>query len=282
MTLFEALKKGETYLQEQGIAEAAIDAWYLMQHALKDEHGTQIDRTWYLMHQKEEMKAAQYARYQMLLTERGSRRPLQHITGTQEFMGIEFLVNDQVLIPRQDTEILVEEALKYCHEKMQVLDMCTGSGCIIISLMKHAEGIMGTAADVSSEALLVAAENAKRQNVCVDFRQGDLFENIDGTYDMIVSNPPYIPTNEITKLMKEVRCFDPMAALDGKEDGLYFYRKIITKSKIYLKASGWLLVEIGYDQGEAVSEMMKSADFTEVAVLKDLAGLDRVVKGRKI
>lgn len=282
MTFIEALKKGEAYLQEENISDAAIDAWYLLQYALKDEYGKSVDRTWYLMHREEEMNASQCARYQTLLNERRKHRPLQHITGEQEFMGLDFLVNDKVLVPRQDTEILVEEALKLCQPGMQILDMCTGSGCIIISLMKHGTDIQGTAADVSGEALEVAVENAARHDVMVDFRQGDLFENVDGSYDMIVSNPPYIPTSEIEKLMAEVRCFDPLAALDGKEDGLYFYREIITKGQAYLKANGWLLVEIGYDQGQQVSEMMRSADLTDVSIIKDLAGLDRVVKGRKI
>ena len=161
-----------------------------------------------------------------------------------------------------------------------VLDMCTGSGCIIISLMKYKQDILGTAVDISNAALDVAKENAARQGVCIDLIQGNLFQNIDGKYDAIVSNPPYIPTDEISKLMEEVRCHEPAGALDGREDGLYFYRQIITKSCGFLKAGGWLLFEIGYDQGLSVSEMMKSAGFSDVRVIKDLAGLDRVVKGK--
>ena len=235
MKLREALAKGEVYLRERQIADAAVDAWYLMEYALKDSYGNRVDRTWYLLHREEEMPAAQYARYQTLLEERGTHVPLQHITGEQEFMGIPFCVSDKVLVPRQDTELLCEEALKVCRAGMQVLDLCTGSGCIIVSLMKHNPGIRGTASDVSQEALEVARENARRQGVCVDFRQGDLFACIDGTFDLIVSNPPYIPTGEIDRLMEEVRCFDPRGALDGREDGLYFYRQITQKGVSFLR-----------------------------------------------
>ena len=142
------------------------------------------------------------------------------------------MVNENVLIPRQDTEILVEEALKVIKPGSHVLDMCTGSGCIIISLMKYKQDILGTAVDISNAALDVAKENAARQGVCIDFIQGNLFQNIDGKYDAIVSNPPYIPTDEISKLMEEVRCHEPAGALDGREDGLYFYRQIIDRKSV--------------------------------------------------
>lgn len=275
MTYQEALKKAEDYLESRGIDNAPVDAWYLMEYSCK------CDRTWFLMNREKEMPGPVYARYQSLLSDRAKHIPLQHLTGEQEFMGIPFAVNENVLIPRQDTEILVEEALKVIKPGSHVLDMCTGSGCIIISLMKYKQDILGTAVDISDAALDVAKENAVRQGVCIDFRQGNLFQNVDGKYDVIVSNPPYIPTDEITKLMEEVRCHEPVGALDGKEDGLYFYRQIITKSLGFLKDGGWLLFEIGYDQGRPVSELMRSAGYSEVSVIRDLAGLDRVVKGYK-
>lgn len=281
MKLREALTGGEAYLRERQIPDASVDAWYLMEYVLKDSYGNRVDRAWYLLHREEEMLPAQYARYETLLRERGTHVPLQHITGEQEFMGIPFLVTDQVLVPRQDTELLCEEALKVCRAGMQVLDLCTGSGCIVISLMKHASGLLGSASDVSAQALEVARENARRQSVCVDFRQGDLFSCIDGSFDLIVSNPPYIPTGEIDRLMEEVRCFDPRGALDGREDGLYFYRKITRESPSFLKQGGWLMVEIGYDQGPKVAQMMTGAGLSGVQIIKDLSGLDRVVKGRK-
>lgn len=275
MTYGEALKQGTEYLQSCGIEEAAVDAWYLMEYCCG------ISRTRYLLEKRSTVPAAQQERYQELLERRGKHIPLQHITGEQEFMGLTFQVNNQVLIPRQDTEVLVEEALKVLKPGMSVLDMCTGSGCIIISLLRFCQGLEGTAADLSPKALEVAVKNARQLKVTVDFRQSDLFENVEGTYDVIVSNPPYIPTEVIEHLMEEVRVHDPRMALDGKEDGLYFYRKIIGESDWYLKAGGWLMFEIGCEQGEAVAAMMKEKQFTKVSVIKDLAGLDRVVLGQR-
>ena len=280
MNLREALKAGESYLAEKGVADAATDAWYLMAYSMKEEFGAALDKTWYLMHWEEPMLPAQYARYQSLLAVRGKRIPLQHITGEQEFMGFSFLVSDKVLIPRQDTETLVEEALKKLKPGMRVLDMCTGSGCIIVSLMKLLPGITGVASDVSKEALAVAQANAEKLGTCVDFRQGDLFEPVAGRFDLVISNPPYIPTKEIDRLMSEVRFYDPLRALDGGSDGLDFYRKLVTESREYLQPGGWLMVEIGCEQGTAVSHMMHSTDYQNIYTVKDLAGLCRVVAGQ--
>ena len=280
MTLYQALKRGEAYLEAHQIPDAAVDAWYLLEYILKKSGGKPVNRAWFLMNRQEELRQDMEAVYQELLERRGTHVPLQHITGEQEFMGIPFLVNDKVLIPRQDTEILVEEAMKAVETGAEILDVCTGSGCIIISLLKLVSGIKGTACDISGKALEVAQENARRQGVSVDFRQGDLFEPITGKFDMIVSNPPYIPTGEIQKLMEEVRCFEPVTALDGSEDGLCFYRRLAEESPEYLKNGGWLMVEIGCDQGEEVSGLLRKAGFCQVEVKKDLAGLDRVVKGR--
>ena len=194
-------------------------------------------------------------------------------------MGYPFLVNDHVLIPRQDTETLVEEALKISYTGMKMLDMCTGSGCILFSMLKMKPGSEGTGCDISEEALKVAEANRKRLEVNAKLIQSDLFEHIEGTYDMIVSNPPYIRTAVIAELQDEVRLHDPWIALDGKEDGLFFYRKIVRESGRYLRKGGTLLFEIGHDQGEAVSELMKAEGYSDVKVKKDLAGLDRVVIG---
>ena len=273
MTYGEALRQGTEYLQECGIEEASVDAWYLMEYCCK------MTRTRYLMEKMSEIPEEQHREYQELLKRRGTHIPLQHITGEQEFMGLTFLVNDQVLVPRQDTEILVEEALKVLKPGMRVLDMCTGSGCIIISLLKYCQGLEGHAVDLSAGALEVAAANAKKQEVAVNFRQSDLFEQVEEKFHVIVSNPPYIPTDVIEHLMEEVRFHDPMMALDGKEDGLYFYREIIKVSHLYLEKEGWLMFEIGSDQGEAVANLMKEAKYTRVRVIKDLAGHDRVVVG---
>lgn len=280
MKLREALRGGISYLQDCQVADAAIDGWYLLEYLLEQESGAKRDRSWYLLHQEEELTPELDKKYQQLLQQRGARVPLQHITGRQEFMGLTFKVNPDVLVPRQDTELLVEEALKVCRAGMKILDLCTGSGCIIVSLMKYCPGMSGTAADISAAALETAAVNAALNETKVTFISGDLFTNIAERYDMIVSNPPYIPTDELVSLEEEVRCHDPITALDGRADGLYFYREIIANSRKYLQPDGWLMMEIGFDQGETVRALMEQEEYREIAVLKDLAGLDRVVQGK--
>ena len=275
MTYREAIETGTRILQKENIADAKIDAWYLLQMACK------IDRNFYYLHEEDELTAEQQSEYESTVHKRAEHVPLQYIIGEQEFMGLKFKVNSNVLIPRQDTETLVEEALRVAKPGMRVLDLCTGRGCIIISLAKNVADISCTGSDISKQALLVAKENAKANEVEVEWERSDLFENISGTFDLIVSNPPYIPTGEIPGLMPEVRDFEPVDALDGKEDGLYFYRIITEKSPEYLTSDGYLYFEIGYDQGEAVSAMMRQCGYTQVEVIKDLAGNDRVVKGRK-
>ena len=196
-------------------------------------------------------------------------------------MGYEFWVNENVLIPRMDTECLVIEAEKLLNgNSANILDMCTGSGCIITSLMLRNPKMSGMGTDISEDALAVAKKNATRLS-CenVSFIQGDLFENITGKFDMIVSNPPYIRTNVITGLMEEVRSYEPYNALDGHEDGLYFYREITKNASKYLKEDGFLCYEIGHDQGVDVIRIMEENHFKDCRVIKDLAGLDRVVTG---
>ncbi len=290
MTIKEACREGERRLRAAGIEEAALDAWYLL------EFVTGISRAVYFADGSRLMDEEQEKTYFSLIDKRKTRIPLQHLTGVQEFMGLEFRVNEHVLIPRQDTETLVEAALDYLNKKpwnqdnsenvafqeQRILDMCTGSGCILLSLMRLAqnpETIRGIGADLSGEALKVAETNAGHLGVAADFVQTDLFEKIEGKFHMIISNPPYIRTDEIEMLETEVKNHDPRMALDGKEDGLYFYRKIVDESRRHLVKSGILLFEIGCSQGKDVSRMMKLAGFTDVAVKKDLAGLDRVVSG---
>ena len=180
--------------------------------------------------------------------------------------------------------MLVEEAIRVIQKEMPeaaVLDLCTGSGCIGISIQSFCSNTQVTAADISEDALKVAQKNAKENQVPVKFVHSDLFKEISGSYDMIVSNPPYIPSKVIETLMPEVRDHEPIKALDGKEDGLYFYRRITEESVAYLKPGGYLLYEIGHDQGEAVSSYMRENGFDEIEVIRDLAGLDRVVRGRR-
>lgn len=281
MNYREAVKETETYLAESGIEDASVDAWYLLEYVICQKSGEKPGRTWYLMHREEEIPEEIYREYQIISEKRRQHIPLQHLTGEQEFFGFSFYVNEHVLIPRQDTEILVEEALKKVHSGMHILDMCTGSGCILLSILKSVPGLAGTGVDISAEALEVAEKNAGRLRAEADFLQSDLFEEVQGEFDMIVSNPPYIASEEIESLMPEVRSHEPRIALDGMEDGLYYYRRITQQSRTFLKAGGALLFEIGYDQGEAVRRMLLDAGFEKVRIVKDLAGLDRVVTGIK-
>lgn len=273
MTFREAFALGEEKLNTVGIIDARNDAWLLLTFVCK------IDRTFYYSHMDEDMPVEQFAEFENVLAKRAEHIPLQYITGEQDFMGLPFHVNEAVLIPRQDTETLVEEALKVIRPGMRVLDMCTGSGCIIISILKNAVDVEGFGYDISKQAINVAKENAKLNGVNVTFEKSDLFDMVTDTFDVIVSNPPYIPTDVIAGLMPEVAVYEPFGALDGKEDGLHFYRRIVNECKAYLKPEGLLLFEIGHDQGASVPALMEEAGFKDVRVVKDLVGNDRVVIG---
>lgn len=274
MTYREAIVLGEKNLQQADIADAKTDSWLLLAMACK------IDHTYYYMHIDEEMSEEQVREFEVLIRKRAERVPLQYITGEQEFMGLTFHVNSNVLIPRQDTETLVEEALKVVRPGMKIMDMCTGSGCVLISILKNAHDIEGIGYDISKQAINVAKENAKLNEVPAVFERSDLFEDVvENDFDVIVSNPPYIPTDVIATLMPEVAEFEPREALDGKGDGLYFYSKILEQCKNYMKPDGYVLFEIGCKQGDSVSTMMRLAGFSEVHVIKDLARNDRVVMG---
>lgn len=273
MTYREAINHGEKILAQAEIAEAKTDAWLLLEMACK------IDRNFYYLHMEEDMPEEQLSEYEIALRKRAEHVPLQYIVGETEFMGLKFKVNSSVLIPRFDTETLVEEALKVIRPGMKVLDLCTGSGCVLISILRNVVNVEGHGTDISKQALNVAKENARLNNVAATFERSDLFDQITERFDVIVSNPPYIRTEEILKLMPEVRSFEPIEALDGKEDGLYFYRSIIAECGAYLNPEGRILFEIGCDQGQAVSELLREAGFKEVNVIKDLAHHDRVVSG---
>ena len=272
--------QGIETLSSENIPDAKVDARILLEYACK------TDRNALFLHGDMEVKDEDEKTYFELLSKRIMHIPLQYLTGEQEFMGLTYKVNESVLIPRQDTECLVEIVLKHLHDGMRILDMCTGSGCILISLLHYSNDCEGVGVDLSEEALNVARDNAERlsnngisDKMNVNFVHSDLFENIDGNFDIIVSNPPYIKTEVIKGLMPEVREYEPMMALDGMEDGLYFYRKIISSAKEHLSRGGQLFFEIGYDQGQEVSDLMRKEGYTDVEVLKDLAGLDRVVYG---
>ena len=266
---------GVNILTGEGIADAATDALLLL------EHVTGLDRNGLLLHGREAVPEDKRDEYLELIGKRAAHIPLQHITGHQEFMGLDFAVNEHVLVPRQDTECLVEEAMLYTEDGMKVLDVCTGSGCIIISLAKYKNGLEAVGCDISGEALRLAGDNALSNGVDVSFALSDLYEAVEGRFDVIVSNPPYIRTGVIEGLMEEVRDHEPRIALDGGEDGLDYYRRLIDGADDHLVPGGMLLFEIGFDQGADVSRLMEEHGYKDVAVVKDLAGNDRVVRGRK-
>ena len=304
-TLTGLLKKGQMILANAGIEEAGLDAWLLL------EYITGKSRAYYFAHGEESVTESTAERYMELISRRAGHIPLQHLTHQAFFMGYEFYVDENVLVPRQDTETLTESALE-CMETEKnphILDMCTGSGCILISLLKERADAYGTGVDLSEGALKVAVRNAQTLGVeeRAEFIKSDLFSEMQNTvhetdntpkdtikdaehennngnhtraYDMIISNPPYIPTAEIEELMEEVRFHDPRMALDGMEDGLYFYRTITEQAKDHLVPGGWLLYEIGCSQGKDVADLLRKEGFEDIEIRQDLAGLDRVVLGR--
>lgn len=266
---------GAKRLTEAGIDNALYDALELLLAV------TGMNQTDWLLHKGGSLPLVEMERYRELIAMRSRHIPLQHIFGTAYFYGRAFQVNKDVLIPRQDTEILVEEALKHLSAKNVVLDLCTGSGCIGITLSLET-GCRVLATDVSEAALRVAQENAGAlgaQNVV--FVQSDIWKAVEEEYrfDVIVSNPPYIRTKDIESLSVEVKEYDPRLALDGGKDGLYFYREITANAVHHLNPYGWLLFETGCDQAQAVTKLMCDAGFQDIVVIKDYAQLDRVTAG---
>lgn len=311
MTLYDLLNEGSAALLQAGDTDGENDAKLLLFEAFH------LDLVHFLMDrlrplaESEVETQEQIQTYRGMIAKRASRIPLQQILGSQEFMGLDFFVNEHVLIPRQDTETLVELVLQEQQgPEKKLLDLCTGSGCIAISLAVKGGYESVTATDLSEEALKVAERNAQNHGFAVVshmetrdvasqnleqtvhseqtgrpfiFYQGDLFSALPqseaGTFDIITSNPPYIPTAVIATLEPEVREHEPMMALDGTEDGLKFYRQIAKEAGAWLKPGGAIYLEIGYDQGEAVSGLLRDAGFDSVRVVKDLPGKDRVVCG---
>ncbi len=281
MTIGEAMiyqniyKEGCETLEKADVPESALDARILLEYVCR------TNRNDLLVHGEREVSCEEEAAYRGLLAKRAKRIPLQHLTGVQNFMGLDFQVNEHILIPRQDTEILVEEVLRDLQDGMGILDMCTGSGCILISLLHYSNDCHGVGVDLSEEALQVAEENANTLlgPDRIQFVKSNLFDKVEGKFEVIVSNPPYIPSAVVNTLMPEVRDFEPHMALDGTEDGLYFYREITAKCKDYLYGGGKLYFEIGCEQALDVSAMMEVAGFKDIHVVKDYAGLDRVVYG---
>lgn len=269
----ELLRFGTETLEKCGILEAETDAWLLFSDV------TGFSRADYYLRRTELSLLEWQKNYLEKIEIRGRRVPLQQITGEQEFMGLPFSVNDNVLIPRQDTELLVETVLPMVTGK-RVLDMCTGSGCIILSLAVLGKPETCLGVDVSRQALQVARRNHHRLGGEVSFLESDLFQQVTGIYDVIVSNPPYIPPSVIEGLMEEVRDYEPRLALDGGEDGLEFYRRIVMEAGAFLSRDGILAFEIGHDQGSAVMQLMRDGGYHDVCCKKDYAGNDRVVFGK--
>lgn len=279
MTFLELCKWGEKRLADAGVADAGLDARYLLQEAFE------LDMAHFLLKQQEQVPTVdgRTREYSEAIQARAMRVPLQYLVGSQEFMGLSFQVDSRVLIPRQDTETLVEMILKEHPEKeTRILDLCTGSGCIAISLAALGGYGQVDGADISGDALEVARENGRRLAPAVRFLEGDLFEALDeGTaYDVIASNPPYIATEVIEGLEPEVRDYEPRLALDGDRDGLAFYRRIAAESREFLADGGWLYLEIGYDQGEALEALLRDNGFVGVRIVKDAAGNHRVACGQ--
>ncbi len=274
MNYTEAFLMGMQKLKEAEIGEAQLDARLLLEEVCGTDHNT------LLCHGDREVSEEEEEQYRRALEQRAVHVPLQHLLGYQDFMGLRFQVNGHVLIPRQDTEILVEEAMRYLHDGMRILDLCTGSGCILLSLLHYSNDCEGIGVDISKEALQVAAQNAEALGIKADFLESDLYEKVTGKFDLLVSNPPYIEREIIPTLMEEVREYDPYIALDGGEDGLDFYRRIIGGAQDYLNRGGQIFLEIGSEQAQAVSELLREAGFKEIDVCRDFAGLDRVVSGR--
>lgn len=280
----EAVLEAAEQLKKCGVDNPQYDSQELLMSVAN------MDRTAYLLHCEENIENKTYAAFEKLVKRRANREPLQHILGYTYFWGRKYLVNENVLIPRQDTEVLVEKALECINTGDRVLDMCTGSGCIIITLACEKKLSRAVGVDLSKKALEVAKKNAVNLLADVEWIESDLFQQMDKSiktkiqtdilYDVIVSNPPYIEQDIIDTLSDEVRRFDPLMALDGGEDGLVFYRKITEQSVNYLKTGGWLLYEIGSSQSRQVKDIMSANGYKDIRIVKDLAGLCRVVMGR--
>ncbi len=281
LTYRQMCHNGAAILADAGITDAEYDSFALL------EYITGMDRTAYILNGSKSVPEDITERYDAVIDRRSSHIPLQHITGQAWFYGRSFNVNSDVLVPRQDTEVLVSEALKVINAKDSVLDMCTGSGCIIITLALEKKLGRALGADISEAALKVASGNREKLGADdVTFVKSNIFSDInvndEELFDVIVSNPPYIATGEIETLTEEVRIHDPYIALDGLEDGLHFYREITQQSLNYIKSGGWLLYEIGCTQAHDVSDIMSEYGYSNIKVIKDLAGLDRVVMGQRL
>ncbi len=278
-------QEGLAILKTAGIDNAEYDARALLLFAAN------MDVNTYLLHSMDELCEEDVdlpQRYHFLIERRKTHEPLQYITNTADFYGREFFVKSGVLIPRYDTETLIEAALPRIQKHDRILDVCTGSGCILLTLLLESdESVTGVGLDLSDQALEIAGINqrkllSKSEEKRAVFLKSDLFEHAEGVFDLIVSNPPYIESDVIGSLSPEVREHEPLMALDGTIDGLEFYRRITRDAEKYLKKGGTLALEIGYQQGEAVKRLLLEHSYGDVKVIKDLGNQDRVVMGTLI
>ena len=276
MIYSDIYKNASIRLKEAGVPEYQLDARLLLEYVCGTDYNT------LLVHGDRDVSPEEEKKYNELIEKRASRVPLAYIVGYQEFMGLTFDVNENVLVPNQDTETLAEEALRELSDGMRFMDLCTGSGCVALSILNYTNDTSCVMTDISDKAIEVATGNRYRLGFSdrAEIVKTDLFpQDADNKFDMIVSNPPYIRTDVIATLPPEVGKGEPYIALDGGQDGLIFYRRIIENAPNWLYTSGWLMMEIGYDQGDAVAGLMKDGGFHEVEVIKDLGGNDRVVRG---
>lgn len=280
MKIKEALKKANQILIQNNIDEVFLKSRILLAHILN------VEKEYLIIHDDEVLLSLQENEFFEKVNKLCSGVPIQYLTNSQEFMGVNFYVDKNVLIPQPDTEILVENVIsiiknlqKSCQKEITVLDLCTGSGIIGVCLKKHLQNVNVLSSDISSNALEIAKKNANLQNVKIDFIKSDLFENIDEKFDVIVSNPPYIKTDKINELSKEVKN-EPRLAVDGGQDGLDFYRRIIKESTNFFRKTGYLALEIGYDQKEAVENLFKNFKYKEIKIFKDLSDIERVIIGK--
>lgn len=262
------------YLAERGVENARREAEWLLCAA------TGLDRVGLYLNFEKPLNDQELAAFRATVARRGRREPLQHILGTQEFDGLSFEVTPAVLIPRHDTETLLEQAIEHAPEAACILDLGTGSGCISIALGRRLPDARITAVDLSEEALLVARRNAELNGVAIEFLQGSFFQPVNGrTFNLIVSNPPYITTADLSELQPEVRDFEPKLALDGGPDGLAAYRAIIMEAPKHLAPGGWLLLEVGAGQAQDVVALLAQSGFTAIITATDAACIERVVGG---
>ncbi len=268
---------GKNFLKEKGIISYDIDAKVLLMFILNIDKVT-------LLTSNDDISLENYDKYIKVLERRGNCEPCAYIVGTQEFMSLDFYVDNNVLIPRGDTEILVEEAIKIIKENnfTKMLDLCTGSGAIAISTV-HYTGINAVASDISTDCINIATKNAQSNNLSdkITFIQSDLFNNINEKFDLIASNPPYIAIDEVQDLMRDVIDYEPRLALTDEGDGLSFYKSIISNAKYFLNDSGYILLEIGYNQKNDVEKILLQNGFNSVKVLDDLNGHNRVLCAKK-